>query len=76
MGVRTRRPDIAPYPRREEASRAAESGYGPFLAKGLASMIYSAEDDHVIYKLTSLYLPDLVKYLRSGGCCPFLVGIR
>jgi hypothetical protein len=32
--------------------QAMKSTYNSFLAKGLPSMIYSAEDDHVIYKLT------------------------
>jgi len=32
--------------------QAMKSTYDSILAKGLPSMIYSAEDDHVIYKLT------------------------
>jgi hypothetical protein len=32
--------------------QAMKSTYNSTLAKGLASMIYSAEDDHVVYKLT------------------------
>jgi hypothetical protein len=32
--------------------QAMKSTYNSFLAKRLPSMIYSAEDDHVIYKLT------------------------
>ena len=34
------------------APQAMKSTYDSILAKGLPSMIYSAEDDHVIYKLT------------------------
>jgi hypothetical protein len=32
--------------------QAAKSTYDSVYAKGLASMVYSAEDDHVVYKLT------------------------
>jgi len=37
------------FPARPQAAKAT---YDSTLAKGLAAMIYSAEDDHVLYKLT------------------------
>ena len=37
------------FPARPQAAKAT---YDSTLAKGLSAMIYSAEDDHVLYKLT------------------------
>jgi len=42
--------------------QAMKSTYDSFFAKGLSSMIYSVEDDHVLYKLTVIDLtnsPDM-----------------
>jgi hypothetical protein len=36
--------------------QAMKSTYNSILAKGLPSMVYSAEDDHVIYRLTAVDL--------------------
>ena len=36
--------------------QAMKSTYSSILAKGLPSMVYSAEDDHVIYRLTAVDL--------------------
>jgi hypothetical protein len=36
--------------------QAMKSTYDSILAKGLPSMVYSAEDDHVVYKLTAIDL--------------------
>ena len=36
--------------------QAMKSTYDSFFAKGLSSMIYSVEDDHVLYKLTVIDL--------------------
>ncbi len=36
--------------------QAMKSPYDSVFAKGLPSMIYSAEDDHVVYKLTVIDL--------------------
>src|SRR5712691_6003078 len=47
------------FPAKPQAMR---STYDSIYAKGLASMIYSAEDDHVLYKLTVIDLttrPDM-----------------
>jgi hypothetical protein len=44
--------------------QAMKSTYTTFLAKGLPSMIYSAEDDHVIYKLTVV---DLTSRTDAGA---------
>ena len=42
--------------------QAMQSTYDSILAKGLPSTIYSAEDDHVIYKLTVV---DLTSHFRG-----------
>jgi len=44
--------------------QAMKSTYDSILAKGLPSMVYSAEDDHVIYKLT---LVDLTSRPDAGA---------
>ena len=47
-----------------------KSTYDSILAKGLPSTIYSAEDDHVIYKLTVVDLrsrPDAGANFLNGG---------
>jgi len=51
--------------------QAMKSTYDSIFAKGLASMIYSAEDDHVLYKLTVIDLtnrPDMgASFLNEVG---------
>src|SRR6202163_1515481 len=51
--------------------QAMKSTYDSTLAKGLPSMIYSAEDDHVLYKLTVVDLtsrPDTgANFLNEAG---------
>jgi len=51
--------------------QAMKSTYDSTLAKGLASMVYSAEDDHVVYKLTVVDLtsrPDTgANFLNEAG---------
>ena len=51
--------------------QAMKSTYDSTLAKGLASMVYSAEDDHVLYKLTVVDLtnrPDTgANFLNEAG---------
>jgi hypothetical protein len=51
--------------------QAMKSTYDSIFAKGLASMVYSAEDDHVRYKLTVVDLtsrPDLgSSFLNEAG---------
>jgi hypothetical protein len=51
--------------------QAAKATYDSILAKGLPSMIYSAEDDHVVYKLTVVDLtsrPDAgANFLNDAG---------
>jgi hypothetical protein len=44
--------------------QAMKSTYDSVYAKGLPSMVYSAEDDHVLYKLTVI---DLTAHLEMGG---------
>jgi hypothetical protein len=50
---------------------AMKSSYDSTLAKGLPSMVYSAEDDHVVYKLTVVDLtnrPDMgANYLNEAA---------
>src|SRR5712672_1460391 len=51
--------------------QAMKSTYDSAFAKGLPSMIYSAEDDHVLYKLTVVDLasrPDMgANFLNEAG---------
>jgi hypothetical protein len=51
--------------------QAMKSTYDSTLAKGLAAMVYSAEDDHVVYKLTVVDLtsrPDTgANFLNEAG---------
>ena len=47
-----------------ESPQAAKSSYDSTLAKGLPAMIYSAEDDHVQYRLTAI---DLGRYPGRGA---------
>jgi hypothetical protein len=51
--------------------QATKSTYDSAYAKGLSSMIYSAEDDHVLYKLTVIDLtnhPDMgANYLNEAA---------
>jgi hypothetical protein len=44
--------------------QAMKSTYDSIFAKGLASMVYSAEDDHVLYKLTVI---DLTQHPPEKG---------
>jgi hypothetical protein len=44
--------------------QAMKSTYDSILAKGLASMVYAAESDHVVYKLTVV---DLTKHADRGS---------
>jgi len=46
------------------APHAMKSTYDSIFAKGLASIVYSAEDDHVIYKLTAI---DLTQHPETGA---------
>src|SRR2546423_11422540 len=44
--------------------QAQKSAYDTTLAKGLPAMVYSAEDDHVLYRLTAV---DLTKFPDRGA---------
>ncbi len=44
--------------------QAAKSSYDCTLAKGLPAMVYSAEDEHIRYRLTAI---DLSKYADKGA---------
>ena len=44
--------------------QAQKSSYDTTLAKGLPAMVYSAEDDHVLYRLTAV---DLTKFPDRGA---------
>jgi hypothetical protein len=46
------------------APQAQKSAYDTTLAKGLPAMVYSAEDDHVLYRLTAV---DLAKFPDRGA---------
>ena len=51
--------------------QAKQSTYDSIYAKGLAAMVYSAEDDHVLYRLTAVDVssrPDLgASFLNEAG---------